>query len=180
MDYVQFQYGGTVEARARTYVNLMKFHAERVRRNGIGTGAERTDILLIGAGETVEAYLRYEREFTSDAFLRNLLPQGQFVFGTITDALKMLDVYCTSEKELQKTLFILLLVSNRDPSLGCQQHETFQMPSKLRDHCYAIVGSGCRENGAAAHKLSSQSKGPNGEFLGKSLPLGPKNAGVCF
>ena len=180
-NYVRFQYGGTVETMARTYANLMKFHFERVQRNGIGIGAERTIIFLIGAEETAEAYLRYDREFSSDGILQSFLPQGQpFVSRTIKDALHTLDVCCTSEEKLPKTLFILLLISTRDPSWGRHEHETFQMPSSLRDHCYAIVGIGPGDNGVPVHRLSKTSKGPNGELLTKSLPLGLKNAGVCF
>jgi len=182
LNYVRLQYGGTIETMARTYANLMKLHFGRVQRNGIGIGAERINVLLIGASETAEAYLRYDREFSSDEILRNLLPQeGQpFVFRTIKDALHTLDVCCTSEKKLPKTLFVLLLISTRDPSQDRHEHETFQMPSSLRDHHYAIVGTGMGDNGIPAHKLSKTSKGPNGELLTMSLPLGPKNAGVCF
>jgi hypothetical protein len=182
-NYVRSQYGGTVETMARTYANLMKFHSECVQRNGIGIGAERTNVFLIGAGETAEAYLRYDREFSSDEILQSLLPQGQsFVFRTIKDALHTLDVCCTSEKKLPKTLFILLLISTRDPSRDRHEHETFQMPSSLRDHSYAIVGIGLGDNGVPAHKLSKTSKDPNGELLTESLPLGLTNAlaGVCF
>lgn len=180
-NYVQLQYGGTVETMARTYANLMKFHCDRVRRNGIGIGTEGTNVLLIGAGDTVEAYLRYDDQFSSDETLQSLLLQGQpFVFGTIKDALHMLDVYCTSEKKPPKTLFILLLISTRDPSQGHHEHETFQMPSSLRDHYYAIVGTGTGGKGVPAHKLSKTSQGPNGKPLTKNLPLGPRNAGVCF
>ena len=177
-NYVRFQYGGTVETMARTYANLMKFHCNRVRWNGIGTGVERTNILLIGANETAEAYLRHDRDFSSDQTLQSLLPQGEpFVFRTINDALDALDFWCKSEKKLPKTLFVFLLISTREPS---EEHETFQMPSSLLDHCYAIVGSGIGGNGVPAHKLSKASKGPNGEPLVKSLPLGPKIAGVFF
>jgi hypothetical protein len=180
-DYVRLQYGGTVETMARTYANLMKFHCNRVRRNGIGIGAERTKIFLIGAGETAEAYLRYDREFSSDEILQSFLPQGQpFVFRTIKEALHTLDVCCTSEKKLPKTLFVLILISTRDPSQGAHEHETFQMPSSLRDHCYAIVGTEMGASGISAHKLSKTAKGPNGELLRKSLPLGPENSGVSF
>ena len=180
LDYVRSQYGGTVETMARTYANLMKSHSELVQRNGFGIGAERTNIFLIGAGKTVEAYLRYDHEFSSDEILQSLLPpQGQsFVFKSIKDALHTLDVCCTSEEKLPKTLFILLLISTRDPSWGCHEHETFQMPSSLRDHCCAIVGIG--ENGVPAHRLSKTSKGPDGELLTKNFPLGLENAGVCF
>ena len=183
LDYVRFQYGGTVEAMARTYANLMKFHAERVEGNGIGIGAERTSVFLIGAEETVEAYLRCDKGFEYDQFLQRLLPQGQsFVSKTIKDALHTLDVCCTttSGEKLPKTLFILLLISTQDPSRGCHEHETFQMPPSLRDHCYAIVGVGPGNNGVPAHRLAKTSKGPDGELLTKSLPLGSKNAGVCF
>ena len=111
-----------------------------MRRNVLGIGAKRTITLLIGANETAEAYLLYDCQFPTDNFLLSLLPQGQpFVFRTITDALRSLDVFCTSEKILPKTLFILLLISTRDPSLERHEYETFQIPSSLRDHCYAIV-----------------------------------------
>lgn len=181
LNYVRSQYGGTVETMARTYANLIKFHSERVQRDGVGIGAERTNIFLIGAEETAEAYLRYDHEFSSDMILQSLLPQGQsFVFRTIKDALHTLDVCCTPEEKLPKTLFILLLISTRDPLRDRHEHETFQMPSSLRDHCYAIVGTGFGDNGVPAHKLSKTSKGPNGELLTKNLPLGLKNAGVCF
>ena len=180
LNYLRSQYGDSVETMARTYANLMKFYAEYVQRNGIGIGAERTNICLIGAGETVEAYLRYDREISNDRFLQSLLPQDQsFVFRTIKDALNALDVCCTSETKLPKTLFIFLLISTRDPSWVCYEHETFQMPSSLGDHCYAFVGIGHGDNGAPAHRLSKTSKGPNGELLSKSLP-GLKNAGICF
>ena len=181
LNYVRFQYGDTVETRARTYANLIKLHSERVRRNGVGFGAERTNILIIGASETAEAYLRYDREFASDKILQSLLPQGQpFVFKTITDALHSLDVLCTSEDKFPKTLFVLLLISTRDPSLERQKHEAFQIPPSLRDHCYAILGTELGDNGVPAHKLSKDSRGPNGERLTENLPLGPKIAGVCF
>ena len=117
LNYVRSQYGDTVETMGRTYVNLIKFHAERVQRNGVGIGAERTNIFLIGAEETADAYLRYDYKFSTDLILKSLLPQGQpFVFRTIKDALHTLDVCCTSEEKLPKTLFILLLISTRDPS----------------------------------------------------------------
>ena len=172
-------YGGT-ETMARTCANLMKLHSERVQRNGIGIGAERTIIFLIGEGdsETTEAYLRFDYDFRSDVILKRLLPQGQsFVFRTIKDALSTLDVCCTSEEKQPKTLFILLLVST---SRNCHVHETFQMPSSLRDHCYAIVGTGIGDDGVPPHRLSKTSKGPDGELLTESLPLGPANAGVRF
>ena len=181
LNYVRSQYGGTVETMARTYANLMKFHSKRVQRNGIGIDAERTNVFLIGAGETTEAHLRYDHEFRTDNTLQSLLPENQsFVFRTIKDALHTLDVCCASEEKQPKILFILLLISTRDPSLDLHEHETFQMPSSLRDHCYAIVGTGLGDNGEPAHRLSRTSKGPNGELLTKSLPLGEKNAGVCF
>jgi len=179
LNYVQSQYGGTVETIARTYANLMKFHSERVQRNGVCIGAERTNIFLIGAGETTEAYLRYDHEFSSDEILQSLLPQGQsFVFRTIKDALHTLNLCCTSEEKLPKTLFILLLISTRDPSRDRHEHETFQMPFSLRDHCYAIVETGVGDNGLPTHRLSKTSKWLNGELLTTGLPLGLKNAGV--
>ena len=89
LNYVRSQYGDTIETMARTYANLMEFHSERVRRNGIGIDADRTNIFLIGAGETAEAYLRYDREYSSNRILQSLLPQDQsFVFRTINDALQ--------------------------------------------------------------------------------------------
>jgi hypothetical protein len=190
LNCVRSRYGGTVESMARTYANLIKFHSERVQRNGVGVGAERTHVFLIGAGETTtEAYLRCDQEFSSDEVLQSLLPpRGQsFVFRTIKDALHAIDDVCcssASEKLLPKTLFILLLISttHRDHH-GHHEHETFEMPSSLRDHCYAIVGIGFGDDGGGvlpAHRLSKTSKGPNGELLVKSLPLGLKNAGVCF
>ena len=103
----------------------------------------------------------------------SLLPQVQpFVFQrTITDALCTLnDVCCTSKNKLPRTLFVLLLVSTRDPSLERHEHEAFRMPSSLRDHCYAIVGTGFGGNGILAHNLSKGSKGPNGERLLRSMP----------
>jgi hypothetical protein len=155
----------------------MKFHSECAQRNGIGIGA---DIIFLGAGRTADAYLRYDREFSNDNLLQRLLPQGQsFVFRTIKDALHTFDVCCTSETKLPKTLFIFLLISTRDPSWDCQEHETFQMPSSLGDHCFTFVGIGLGDNGVPAHRLSKTSKGPNGELLSKSL-RGLKNAGVCF
>jgi len=115
----------------------MKFHSEHLRRSGIGVGAGMTNIFLIGAGETVEAYLRHDREFADDDILQSLLPQVQpFVFRTITDALRTLDdLCCTSKNKLPTTLFVLLLVSTRDPSLERHKHEAFRMQSNLRDHC---------------------------------------------
>ena len=181
LNYVRSQYGGTVETMARTYANLMRFHSERVQREGIGIDAERKIIFLIGAGKTAEAYLRFDHEFRNYHILQSLLPEGQpFVFRTIKDALRTLDVCCTSEEKLPKTLFILLLVSTRDPSRDSHNHETFQMPSSLRDHCYAIVGTGIGDDGVPPHRLSKSSKGPDGELLTESLPLGPENAGVRF
>jgi len=180
-NYVRFQYGNTVETIARTYSNLIKLHSDCVQRDGLGIDAKRTNVLLIGASETAGAYLRYDREFASDEILQSLLPQDQpFVFGTITDALHALDFHCTSEKKPPKTLFVLLLISTRDPSRERHEHEPFQIPSSLQDHCYAIVGIGIRGDGVPAHKLSKSSKGPNGECLSESLPRGPKNASVCF
>ena len=179
--YVRTQYGGTVETLARTYANLMVFHSERMQGEGIGIGAERKIVFLIGAGETAEAYLRSDHEYRDKANLQSLLPQGKpFVFRTIKDALPTLDVCCTSEEKLPKTLFILLLVSTRDPSRDSHDHETFQMPSSLQDHCYAIVGTGTGDDGVPPHRLSKSSKGPDGELLTESLPLGPANAGVRF
>ena len=181
LNYVRSQYGGTVETMARTYANLMRFHSERVQREGIGIDAERKIIFLIGARKTAEAYLRFDHEFRNYHILQRLLPEGQpFVFRTIKDALRTLDVCCTSEEKLPKTLFILLLVSTRDPSRDSHNHETFQMPSSLRDHCYAIVGTGIGDDGVPPHRLSKSSKGPDGELLTESLPLGPENAGVRF
>jgi len=126
-NYVRFQYGDTVETTARTYANLIKFHSERLQ-SGIGIGADMTNIFLIGAGETVEAYLRHDREFADDDILQSLLPQAQpFVFGTITDALHTLDdLCCTSKRKLLRTLFVLLLISTRDPLLERHEHEAFQ------------------------------------------------------
>ena len=177
-NYVRFQYGDTVETTVRTYANFMKFHSERLQ-SGIGIGAEMTNIFLIGAGETAEAYLRHDREFADDDILQSLLPQAQpFVFRTITDALHTLDdLCCTPKKKLPRTLFVLLLISTRDPSLERHEHEAFQMLSSLRDHCYAIVGTGLGGDGAPAHKLSKGSKGPNGERLIRSMP---NITGVCF
>ena len=152
----------------------MKFYSELLQTSRIGIGADRTNIFLIGAGGTVEAYLRHDRGFADDDILQSLLP---FVFRTITDALHTLDdLGCTSEKKLP-TLFVLLLVSTRDPSLERHEHEAFQMPSSHRDHCYAIVGTGLGGNGVPAHKLSRGSKGPNGEHLIRSMP---NIASVCF
>jgi len=178
LSYVRFHYGDTVETTARTYANLIKFHSERLQ-SGIGIGADMTNIFLIGAGETAEAYLCHDREFADDDILQSLLPQAQpFVFRTITDALHTLDdLCCTSKRKLPRTLFVLLLISTRDPSLERHEHEAFQMPSSLRDHCYAIVGTGLGGNGAPAHKLSKGSKGPNGERLIRSMP---NIASVCF
>ena len=179
-NYMRFQYGDTVETVARTYSNLMKLHSDCVRRDGLGIDARRTNVLLIGASETAEAYLRYDREFASDEILQSVLSQGRpFVFRTITDALRALDLHCTSEKKPPKTLFVLLLISTRDPSRERHEHEPFQIPSSLQDHSYAIVGIGIRGDGAPAHKLSKNSKGPNGERLSKSLARGPTR-GVCF
>ena len=167
-----------VETMARTYANLIKFHSERLQRSGIGDGAEKTNIFLTGAGETAEAYLHHDREFADDVTLQSLLPQVQpFVFRTITDALRTLELCCTSEEKLPRTLFILLLISTRDPSLERHEHEAFRMPSSLRDHCYAIVGTGLGGDGVPAHKLSEGSKGPNGERLIRSMP---NITGVCF
>ena len=117
LSYVRFQYGNTVETRARTYANLIKFNSERMRRNGLGIGAKRTITLLISANETAEAYLLYDRQFPTDDFLLSLLPQGQpFVFRTITDALRSLGVFCTSEKILPKRYF-------RKPYLSCSSYQ---------------------------------------------------------
>jgi len=174
MNYVRFRYGDSVETIARTHANLMKFHSKCVQRSGIGIGAERTNVFLIGAGETAEAYLRHDHQFLNDMVLRSLLPQDQsFAFRTIKDALHTLDVCCTSEKKLPKTLFIFLLIST---SWDCHEHEPFEMPSSLGNHCYAFVGIGLGDDGAPGHRLSKTSKGPNGEPLSKSH-LG---SGVCF
>lgn len=178
LNYVRSHYGDNVETTARTYANLIKFHAECLQRSDIGIDAERTNVFLIGAGETAEAYLRHDREFADDDILQSLLPRTQpFVFRTITDALDTLDQCCTSEENLPKTLFVLLLISSRDPSLERHEHEAFQMPSSLLDHCYAIVGTGRGGNGAPAHKLSKGSKRPNGERIVWSPP---DIAGICF
>jgi hypothetical protein len=179
LNYVRFHYGDTVETTARTYANLIKFHSERFQRTDIGMSVKATNVFLIGAGETTEAYLCHDREFADDDILQSLLPQGvqPFVFRTITDALHALDLCCTSEQKLPRTLFILLLISTRDPSLERHEHEAFQMPASLRDHCYAIVGTGRGGNGVPAHKLSKGSKGPDGECLIMDLRA---IAGVCF
>ncbi|KAJ3517511.1 hypothetical protein NLJ89_g456 [Agrocybe chaxingu] len=178
--YVRMQYGGTIDSITRTYVNLIKLHAERVRRNGIGAEAERTHVLLIGPNEAVEAYIRHDREFSSDKALQSLLPRSRpFTFGTIDGALRALDTYCTTEEKMQKMFFILLLISSQDPlTRGPHKHQAFQVPASLRDHYYAIIGTG--GNGVPAHRLSVKSKGPDGEPLSLSLPLGQKDAGVCF
>jgi hypothetical protein len=123
LNYVRFHYGDTVETTARTYANLIKFHSERLQRTDIGMSTKITNVFLIGAGETAEAYLRHDREFADDDVLQSLLPQGvqPFVFRTITDALHALDLCCTSEEKLPRTLFILLLISARDPSAGASR-----------------------------------------------------------
>lgn len=179
-NYLRIQYGSTIDVMTRTYVNLIKHHSERVRRLGVGSDTERTNVLLIGVNESVEAYIRYERGFASDETLQSLLPSlgRPLAFNTIEDALNAVDVYCRSGEKVPKTLFILLLISSQDPSWGPHEHKKFQVPKSLRDHCYAIVGTG--ETDVFAHKLSRSSKGVDGEPLMKSLPCGQKDSRVCF
>jgi hypothetical protein len=75
---------------------------------------------------------------------------------------------------------VFILISSRDPTIwGPQQHDAFAVPSSLRDHSYALVGTGT-EKGRVAHRLDPSSTGPDGELLVKSLPLGPEKAGVTF
>jgi hypothetical protein len=175
--YVHDHYGCTIDSRARTYVNLMKHHSERVRRVQTGVETKRTNVLLIGVNEVVEAYIRHEPSFASDSPLQALLPTGiSFTFGSIKDALHTLDTYCT--EKMPTTLFIFLLISSRDPSRGYNVHEAFEVPSGLRNHCYAIVGTGGKDG--FAHRLSGKSKGPNGEPLEACLLLGLKDVGVCL
>jgi hypothetical protein len=179
-NYLRTQYGTTIDIMTRTYSNLIKLHSERVRRHGVGADAERTNVLLIGVNEAVEAYIRCDRDFGSSSALQSLLPLGRpFAFRTMEDALHDVNDYCASEKKAPKTLFVFLLISLRDPLVwGPHEHNSFQVPKSLQHHCYAIVGTG--ENGALAHKLSRSSKDHNGEPLMTSLPLGQQVARVSF
>ncbi|KAF8190250.1 hypothetical protein K438DRAFT_1831655 [Mycena galopus ATCC 62051] len=180
LDYLRTQYGTTIDIMTRTYSNLMKLHSERVRRHGVGADAGKTNVLLIGVNEAVEAYIRYEHDLVSDRALQGLLPLGRpFAFRTMEDALHAVNDYCASEEKAPKTLFVFLLISSRDPlAWGPHEHSPFQVPKSLQHHCYAIVGTG--ENGALAHKLSRSSKDYNGEPLMTSLPLGQQVARVSF
>ncbi|CAA7268488.1 unnamed protein product [Cyclocybe aegerita] len=94
---------------------------------------------------------------------------------------------------MQKTLFILLLISSQDPSSrGPNKHPAFQVPASLRDHYYAIIGTGGNGNigsstlgqiqragwGTAFEEFSVGTKGCRSLFLAGvfryiTFPAGP-------
>lgn len=173
--YLREHYGDNIEMKSRVYLNLMQLHADRIQRSSVGAGTKETKVILVGANEEVESCIRQKSSSL-------IFPDDHFVFSSITDAMKAAEDYCQSsfsEPKQPQTLFIFLLISARDPSVfGPQLHKPFTVSTTIANQGYAIIGTG--SNVVHAHKLSRSSKGPEGECLADSLPMGAQESRVSF
>lgn len=170
--YIRDHYGDDIEMITKTYLNLMRMH-RRIWWNGDLESIETNIPILIGPNEEIESHMW--------SLCEKRYGDCGCVFATVGDAMKAVDEYCRRDwlKE-DVPRFTFILISSQDPTIsGPHVHDTFAVPSRLRNYSYAFVGTGF--HGVAAHKFTRSSTGADGDPLVKSLnSAGQKISGIVF